>query len=697
MRRDKNGGQRGSILVYLILGLVAFGVLAMAGASRFGSSIVSVLSPNCSVAARHMSESGMRYAMARLRACDTQSALDAAISQMNGTSYDVDAAKGLSFKISIGYDGSGNLLVTSTGQGCTGVIHVDSPALSLSVNVPKIGPQPASSSEVIDFSNVGDDFFNTTDLRGTGPITVDATAKTITFGNLYEGHNAAAIWYAGNATGGCLNGNCTMTNGLRAYFTVQWKSTSVADGLVFGVISAQTNPITAVGGDVDMGELMGWAGPGPSGNGITPPKIGMEFDTYYNSCNTPLYAAGSRCDPDSYSTVDHLAYVFWGTNTYIGGNIYSGYYGKTVYKGGVFYDDNRHGAGSGSTSEPVSSNDPDGNGNGLFGLYYMGSSNWLRGGTKYSIRYELTRLTTASAGSAYCYLLKTWVTNSTPSTAYKDVTADYDANAYPPTMQQVVFLNSTYHDQLGKVFFGWTEATGDSTQSITVGDFNLAFKKDQPSYGSAPSGYTAYWPMYDNIGSSVTEIANGRTGTITGTARWVPGVATPNGAALYFNGGTYMSAADNTALDLTGTGTVSLWFKMTASNTSRWLLHKGSTGTSNEAYGLQLDSSGRLRFRLRSNSTTYREAVSATTPTTNRWYHVAAVWDTGGTALTLYVNGVAEGSNTAISARNSNGSFYLGAGDNYNTGAFTGVIDEVYLYKQALTAAQIATLATGAP
>jgi hypothetical protein len=122
-------GERGSILVYLILGLVAFGILAVAGATRFGYTVMSILSPNCSIAARHMCEAGMRYAMAKLRACNDQSSLNTAISQMNGTTYSVDAAKGLSFTISIGYDGSGNLLVTSQGKGCTGALHVDAPEI----------------------------------------------------------------------------------------------------------------------------------------------------------------------------------------------------------------------------------------------------------------------------------------------------------------------------------------------------------------------------------------------------------------------------------------------------------------------------------------------------------------------------------------------------------------------------------------
>jgi len=704
-------------MVYLVVGLVAFGVLAMVGATRFSSVVTSVLSPNCATSARYMAESGLRYAMARLRACADETCVTDAITAMDGQTITVDAAKGLNFFLAASYNATSKTAqVTSTGNACTNISGVSS-ATSASVNLPGI------DGGVIDFSNIADDFFIPTDLQGTSPITVDSETQTISFGKLTEGRNAAAIWYSGNATSGCIDGNCTMTNGFNSFFEVQWNSASVADGLVFGIISGETNTTQALGGDPNMGELMGWAGPGTTGYGLRPPKIGIELDTYYNACGSTVYNSGSRCDPDTYSSLDHLAYVFWGSNT------------KPSPTRSNTYDDNRHGAGSASSTEPVMSNDPDGSGSGQFGVYYTSTSNWLRGGTKYYFRHELTRLTTASSGSTYCYLLKTWITSSAPSSAFKTVTADYDAVANPPSLQQVIFLNSTYHQQLNKILFGWTEATGAHTQNITVGAFNLAFKKAQPTYGTAPAGATLYWPMYDNAGTSVSDASgNGRTGTINGTARWVPGIMNNNGAALYFNGSTGATAVDNTALDLTSVGGISLWFKSKAANTGKWLLRKGAVATTvdrqlfggitstittdnTESYGLYIDSSGFLRCRLRYGTaeSNYLEAISTTMPLQNAWYHVAVTWN--GASLKLYINGIEErtittGGNTA---QDSGDMLCLGANPtttttNYYIGAwlfytivstsydgFAGLIDEVYLYKQVLTPANVTALATGKP
>ncbi|HTI99068.1 MAG TPA: LamG domain-containing protein [Dongiaceae bacterium] len=75
--------------------------------------------------------------------------------------------------------------------------------------------------------------------------------------------------------------------------------------------------------------------------------------------------------------------------------------------------------------------------------------------------------------------------------------------------------------------------------------------------------------------------------------------------------------------------------------------------------------------------------------TVSAWNHVVAVWD--GNAATLYVNGANAGSQTGGYVANSDVPFSIGAygADNAGDNPFTGSIDEVAFYTNALTADQV--------
>lgn len=707
--------QRGGIVLYLIIGLVSFGVLAMAGASYMGSAWRGTLAPNCTTASRMMAESGLRFAAARLRAATTAQQLADAITAINNVPFSLGSAG--TFTVSIGPDGLGNLQVNATGNGCTGSVPINALA-SESLNV---GNLAAPGEGDIDFSNLVDDFFRTTELSGDPNNTaIKVVGNTISFGRLDQGGNAAAIWYAGNGTSGCLNGSCNLNAGMRSYFEVQWDNASQADGLVFGLIGGTVNSLSTVGGDTTMGELIGWAGAGPAamnGYGIRPPKIGLELDTWRNRGEATSYSADSRFDKDFLNTdqwtdnrdSDHMAYVFWGGNAALSGQ----WDGSRYIAHPEVYDDNRHalgssgGAGNGGSGEPISYQDLDGVGSGRHGYYYKpGVGNWLRGGVKYYIRHELTRFSTTSAASTYCYMLKTWIRDTPMPREYGNTKQDYAVTL--PDMTRVFYLNSTMNTGLNKVLFGWTEATGAAKQNIIVSNFYLSFKTTAPTM-SIPAGYVAAWPMYNNAGTTVSDIASfPRNGAITNSvfgantnAYWVSGIATPNGSALNCSGTMYVQASDTNKLDLRTAGTVSLWFNMDpnntgASNAGAGLLHKGNAATNSEAYSMQFDANGDLIFLLRLDNTTTLQVKAPVKPTQGRWYHVAATWGAGN-SLKLYVNGalVADAGSTLV-ARNSGGALYMCAIQT-TTGRFTGLIDDVYLYNSALTAAQVAALANGAP
>ena len=78
-----------------------------------------------------------------------------------------------------------------------------------------------------------------------------------------------------------------------------------------------------------------------------------------------------------------------------------------------------------------------------------------------------------------------------------------------------------------------------------------------------------------------------------------------------------------------------------------------------------------------------------------QWYHVGFVYDADTLHRRLYVDGilVAE-DNSAVAGVPSNEGLYIGASKNLEAGTFfSGMIDDVRIYKQALTTEEIATLA----
>jgi hypothetical protein len=90
----------------------------------------------------------------------------------------------------------------------------------------------------------------------------------------------------------------------------------------------------------------------------------------------------------------------------------------------------------------------------------------------------------------------------------------------------------------------------------------------------------------------------------------------------------------------------------------------------------------------------FGELVSETVITDLQWHHVGFVYDTDTFHRRLYVDGVLVAEDTTVvSGASSGGGLYIGASKDFDTGAFfSGMIDDVRIYNQALTAEEIAAL-----
>ncbi len=260
-----------------------------------------------------------------------------------------------------------------------------------------------------------------------------------------------AVWYSGDK-GSCQAGACALGTGFRAYFSFAFsgydthaQSKTYGDGFTFTVATAANDPATAAGGPeaVTGGEYLGYAGPGPSGKGIAPPKMAVEIDTYPNRGSGDPKSTNSRRDA---SNANHVAVVYWGDAA-------------------TSYDDNVHGAGTDPTNPTLAK-----------GGYYekaatSGGPQWLEDGEEHDLRLELLRTSASGGGS---YTLKVWI--DPQGVGRSDVSLDYTAET--PQVVSTVSLNATSHAGLDAVRFGFTEATSTAVaQDVAVHGFALRFRE----------------------------------------------------------------------------------------------------------------------------------------------------------------------------------------------------------------------------
>jgi hypothetical protein len=119
------------------------------------------------------------------------------------------------------------------------------------------------------------------------------------------------------------------------------------------------------------------------------------------------------------------------------------------------------------------------------------------------------------------------------------------------------------------------------------------------------------------------------------------------GSSILLNGTTdiLQIAASNPVFAVqNGPFTIECWIYMTANNSaSRGIVSNRNSGSGANGFSFAVNASNRLNFEI-GNSSTSNAAVGATSLVLNTWYHVAAVLN--GTSMTIYLNGVSDGSTT---------------------------------------------------
>ncbi len=191
----------------------------------------------------------------------------------------------------------------------------------------------------------------------------------------------------------------------------------------------------------------------------------------------------------------------------------------------------------------------------------------------------------------------------------------------------------------------------------------------------------AEYLMNEGEGTTVNDTSgNGMTGSFAGAGmNWVNGPSASYGTALDFNGSGYVDVPDSTgsSLDVTTQMTFCAWINTDTNAISNTIAWKPGAYRIFQQYGnVYISLTG-----VNGGDNAAPMAVGF-----NQWYHIAFTYD--GSNIRSYLNGVLQNTTAATGtiATNDNS---LRIGWYNSTPNYDGTLDNIRIYDQALTAAQI--------
>ncbi|MDA0168656.1 Ig-like domain-containing protein [Solirubrobacter taibaiensis] len=201
-----------------------------------------------------------------------------------------------------------------------------------------------------------------------------------------------------------------------------------------------------------------------------------------------------------------------------------------------------------------------------------------------------------------------------------------------------------------------------------------------------PAGLVGAWGFEEAAGTSATDSSPAKNhGTITGATR----VSGRHGGGLSFvNSGDWVTIPSHASLNLGAAMTLEAWVNPTGFNYWHTVLLRERNANA-MAYGLYADNDvDRASGHVSTNGSEVHTNGTSTLPV-NTWSHLAVTYD--GSSLKLYVNGTLS-SQRAVTGTIDSSTLPLRIGGNNVWGEyFRGVLDEIRVYRRALSAAELAT------
>jgi PKD repeat protein len=234
-------------------------------------------------------------------------------------------------------------------------------------------------------------------------------------------------------------------------------------------------------------------------------------------------------------------------------------------------------------------------------------------------------------------------------------------------------------------FASWSDG-GAATHDVVVPSADQTVTATFNAAGGPPPGLVASYGFDEGSGTTTRDASgNGNNGTLANTT-WT--TAGKHGSALSFNGSSsVVTVPASPSLDLTNGMTLEAWVNPSSMGGS-WRTVVFRERPNGMLYALYANNGGPNRpvGQVFLANAEQNAAGTASVPV-NTWTHIAATYD--GSAVRFYLNGVQKASfSVSGSLAPSTRPLKIGGNSIWNEW-FRGLIDDVRVYKRALTAAEI--------
>ncbi|HSH01071.1 MAG TPA: LamG-like jellyroll fold domain-containing protein [Anaerolineae bacterium] len=238
-------------------------------------------------------------------------------------------------------------------------------------------------------------------------------------------------------------------------------------------------------------------------------------------------------------------------------------------------------------------------------------------------------------------------------------------------------------------------ADGSFTYTPTVGFYGTDSFTYQVS--DQPQATLGHWSFNEGVGTTAADPINNFNGTLINDVNWSTNTnfnPFTNPYALQFDGvDDYVEIPDNPMLDLT-TFSLSLWVRADQiKNGWQPLVTKEASNGVARNFGLFITPyTLKVHYSIQSaDCVTWNSFDTASSLTINQWHHIGMTYD--GQVVKIYIDGVLDNSLTlAITPCHNNDPIKLGKEISAYL-PFTGAIDELRIYNNVLSSAEMTRLA----